>query len=340
MRDIRDMVAYRDDDGIARIFVNMRSIHDLDIYLVGSKNTVYAGGFFQFRVNLKDYPHHPPKFVHICPVRIHPNLYQNGKVCLTILGTWHDSRGCSWTPMMSMLAVMIEIMMLFDNNPIAHEPGCANRDGTGYARAARYQCLTHQVINRLNDTGLSKELRQWMLNVYARNRDMYLQSEEQLVVGSTTYFHAIGPVNVVRLADKLKLIDQMVLHELAVLKPVAIRLTSHGLRMLFRYAYRKHRVPNYTTYSDELAAACASTDAKANDEAETTEAVEAVEAQKTSPNSPDTIDITAEPHTSASKAVDSAANSVASASTTSTTMEAEARRAMDKFKKKKKPSSE
>ena len=53
-------------------------------------------------------------------VRIHPNIYVNGKVCLSILGTWS---GPSWTHTMDITTVLLTIQSLLDNNPLANEPG-------------------------------------------------------------------------------------------------------------------------------------------------------------------------------------------------------------------------
>jgi len=59
--------------------------------------------------------------------RYHPNLYQvfpqkefNGKVCLSILGTW---AGPGWTPDMNIESVLTTVQSLLGPNPIHNEPG-------------------------------------------------------------------------------------------------------------------------------------------------------------------------------------------------------------------------
>ena len=77
-----------------------------------------------------DYPFTNPnvKFITCDSItRFHPNLYVQGKVCLSILGTW---AGPSWTSIMSLRTVLLSIMGLLDNEPILHEPGYANSKGT------------------------------------------------------------------------------------------------------------------------------------------------------------------------------------------------------------------
>src|SRR5882762_3335190 len=61
--------------------------------IAGPDDTPYAGGLFEFDCFLPiDYPHHPP-LMHLRTtgrgsVRFNPNLYNCGKVCLSLLGTW------------------------------------------------------------------------------------------------------------------------------------------------------------------------------------------------------------------------------------------------------------
>ena len=44
-------------------------------------------------------------------VRYNPNLYRNGKVCLSILGTWN---GLGWSPALYLLSVLLSIKMNLD----------------------------------------------------------------------------------------------------------------------------------------------------------------------------------------------------------------------------------
>jgi len=53
-------------------------------------------------------------------VRFNPNLYANGKVCLSTLGTWS---GPSWSPALSLAAVLISIQSLMTESPYTNEPG-------------------------------------------------------------------------------------------------------------------------------------------------------------------------------------------------------------------------
>ena len=55
--------------------------------------------------------------------RFHPNMYVDGKCCLSILGTWQGPR---WASTMRLSTVLVTLQSLMDNDPIRHEPGYAN----------------------------------------------------------------------------------------------------------------------------------------------------------------------------------------------------------------------
>ena len=93
--------------------------------IIGPFDTPYEGGFFYFIINFPDdYPHQPPKAKLMTTgggtVRFNPNLYANGKVCLSILGTWS---GPSWSPVQSLSSVLLSIQSLMNEKPYHNEPG-------------------------------------------------------------------------------------------------------------------------------------------------------------------------------------------------------------------------
>lgn len=63
------------------------------VMIAGPEGTPYAGGLFEFDCFMPlDYPNSPP-LLHLRTtgggsVRFNPNLYNCGKVCLSLLGTW------------------------------------------------------------------------------------------------------------------------------------------------------------------------------------------------------------------------------------------------------------
>lgn len=58
--------------------------------IVGPQGTPYADGLFFFDIRLRDdYPNRPPHaFFKSMSKSLNPNLYEDGMVCLSLLGTW------------------------------------------------------------------------------------------------------------------------------------------------------------------------------------------------------------------------------------------------------------
>ena len=56
-----------------------------EIMIMGPPDTPYEGGFFQAEMNFpKEYPNMPPTLRFISDI-VHPNVYPDGKVCMSIL---------------------------------------------------------------------------------------------------------------------------------------------------------------------------------------------------------------------------------------------------------------
>jgi len=95
--------------------------------IIGTEDTPYYGGYYFFKFEFpQTYPFQPPKVTFLtqgCKFRFHPNLYTDGKVCLSILGTWP---GESWTPCNTIGSTLLSIAMLLSKNAIHNEPGLSN----------------------------------------------------------------------------------------------------------------------------------------------------------------------------------------------------------------------
>lgn len=97
--------------------------------IIGPDNTPYEGGFFLFLLRFpRSYPMDPPHVQLMTTgagtVRFNPNLYADGKVCLSILGTWS---GPGWSPAMSLQSVLLSIQSLLCENPYFNEPAFENK---------------------------------------------------------------------------------------------------------------------------------------------------------------------------------------------------------------------
>ncbi|PWA39549.1 ubiquitin-conjugating enzyme 25 [Artemisia annua] len=102
--------------------------------IMGAKGTPYDNGLFFFDIHFPEkYPDKPPKVhYHSGGLRINPNLYANGKVCLSLLNTWFGAKNEKWTPGVStMLQVLVSIQgMVLNAKPYFNEPGFSGSRGT------------------------------------------------------------------------------------------------------------------------------------------------------------------------------------------------------------------
>lgn len=75
-------------------------------------------------------------------LRLNPNLYECGKVCLSLLGTWSGHNNENWVPGKStMLQVLVSIQALILNaKPFFNEPGHdkAYTGAVGESKSNRY----------------------------------------------------------------------------------------------------------------------------------------------------------------------------------------------------------
>ena len=85
--------------------------------IMGAEETPYSHGAFLFDIYFDDtYPSTPPK-VNLMTngggkLRFNPNLYNNGYVCLSLLGTWSGGKGETWTVNSNLLQVLLSIQSL------------------------------------------------------------------------------------------------------------------------------------------------------------------------------------------------------------------------------------
>ncbi len=91
--------------------------------IIGPAGTPYECCPLFFELVMPDnYPFDPPAVKFLTSdgrTRFHPNLYVEGKVCLSILGTWS---GPKWSAVMNISTVLTSIQSLLEENPIRNEP--------------------------------------------------------------------------------------------------------------------------------------------------------------------------------------------------------------------------
>lgn len=118
--------------------------------LVGPEETPYFGGYYLFTFSFPtDYPFSPPIVTFKTGdgnTRFNPNLYKGGKVCVSILNTWH---GDKWSSCQTIKSILLSLYCLFTNTPLENEPGVTKShiDLEPYYRCIEYKNLDVAVCN-------------------------------------------------------------------------------------------------------------------------------------------------------------------------------------------------
>uniref|UniRef100_A0A182P300 UBC core domain-containing protein n=1 Tax=Anopheles epiroticus TaxID=199890 RepID=A0A182P300_9DIPT len=99
----------------------------LSVMIEGPKKTPYEDGLFLFDIQLGlDYPRAPPlcHYISYCSDRLNPNLYEDGKVCVSLLGTWSGRGTEVWGPSSTLLQVIVSIQgLILVAEPYFNEAG-------------------------------------------------------------------------------------------------------------------------------------------------------------------------------------------------------------------------
>ena len=128
MRIVQDIYDFNKNkpEGIY-LSIDKKNLMNQHALIIGPKDTPYFGGFFFFEIIYpENYPANSPQVTLLTiekNVRFNPNLYECGKVCLSILGTWS---GPAWSPVMNIRLILQSIQSLLCSFPIQNEPGFEN----------------------------------------------------------------------------------------------------------------------------------------------------------------------------------------------------------------------
>ncbi|KXZ41741.1 hypothetical protein GPECTOR_299g811 [Gonium pectorale] len=149
--------------------VDETAVHVWKALIVGPEDTPYSGGCFLFDFYFPpQYPGVPPQ-VHLLTtgggrVRFNPNLYAEGKVCLSLLGTWSGDKGETWNSEVSTaVQVLISIQsLIMVPQPYFNEPSYeAQTDERGktmsrdYSKNVRENCVRYAMLDVLRHPPVS-----------------------------------------------------------------------------------------------------------------------------------------------------------------------------------------
>ena len=178
----------------------------LRVAISAPEGTPYAAGVFVFDVRFPpSFPAAPPSVTMLTTgrgtVRFNPNLYECGKVCLSLLGTWEGKGGETWNAETStLLQVLVSIQaLIFVSDPYYNEPGFEAQMGTpvGDHRAAKYaatvreHCVRWAMIDQLRNP--APEFREVVRLHFAHRRDFVLADLDAAIADATRREAAPAP---------------------------------------------------------------------------------------------------------------------------------------------------
>ena len=177
-------------------------------YVVGPEDSLYRHKFIKLKFDIpQEYPLKPPKvkFIQHTGDRIHPNLYVEGKVCLSILGTW---QGEPWSYAMTVESVLRTIQSLLDDKPYLHEPKQRDRpDFNHYVQYNTWRWLLLDYLERESDADAKAFLQD---HIRQHGAKMIAELERQKATkGATAYVHSPYAVKTQQMVDYARLLSDM-----------------------------------------------------------------------------------------------------------------------------------
>nr|XP_043617210.1 ubiquitin-conjugating enzyme E2 7-like [Erigeron canadensis] len=108
-------------DGFSAGLVDENNLFEWSVTIIGPPDTLYDGGFFNAIMSFPpDYPNSPPT-VRFTSEIWHPNVYADGKVCISILHSpGDDPNGYElaserWNPVHTVESIMLSIISMLSS---------------------------------------------------------------------------------------------------------------------------------------------------------------------------------------------------------------------------------
>lgn len=166
------------------ISINEKDNRQARVLITGPDGTPYDSGclIFDFHSG-NDYPNEIPKiiFLNHGKKRFNPNLYDCGKVCLSLLGTWQGTKAEMWNPetsTMQQLFVSIQSQILVPQ-PYFNEPSYESQhnnpkvqeESKQYTFLRRFYTLQHTIYDLLVKPDAYPEFKNVIVNHFKIKKD-------------------------------------------------------------------------------------------------------------------------------------------------------------------------
>ncbi len=182
----RIMIDYKEilKDPLEGIYYNHDETNAFKGYslIIGPEGTPYEFGYYMFEFTFPDnYPFSPPtvKFITYDGfTRFNPNLYINGRVCLSILNTWSGEK---WSSCQSIRSILLTLRTLILNDtPLLNEPEITkdHKDYDSYNTLIEYKNVEIAILKYLDKTNLPYEFHSFypiMVDSYLKHYQYFIE---------------------------------------------------------------------------------------------------------------------------------------------------------------------
>ena len=137
--------------------IDENDFYKWSVLFTGPEDTIYEGGFFKAILTFpEDFPQNPPEMRFITEM-FHPNIYKDGKVCISILHSpgvdvinTHEKAEERWRPSLGVEQILISVISML-NDPNCDSP--ANVDAAVMFRNNRkeYEKKVRQLALKSTD---------------------------------------------------------------------------------------------------------------------------------------------------------------------------------------------
>ena len=208
-KEIRSMTGHLPLDIDNAIFVRYdeTNLDFLRAMVTGANGTPYAHGCYLFDIFMGEYPASPPKVNLITTggdtVRFNPNLYANGYVCLSLLGTWSGQSCEVWNARSSITQVLMSIQSLVMNEDVyGNEPGYEDAGKTaegmllneGYCNIVKWANIKYAMVEQIKKPSAGLE-RVTQVHFYLKKDIILTDVEFWVEQAKSTKAHYTGLVS-------------------------------------------------------------------------------------------------------------------------------------------------
>lgn len=99
---------------------DLKNFLNWNVLLIGPPDSPFEGGIFKCQLKFgSEYPNRPPEFKFLSELP-HPNIYKDGRVCISILHEGHDEYGYEhiserWKPSHGVNSILMSVISMLSN---------------------------------------------------------------------------------------------------------------------------------------------------------------------------------------------------------------------------------